>query len=71
MMNKRIHELAEIASHQSPDGYPVTIEYNKDFVDKFAELIVRECMFAIVCRTDLPPHERALYNKVLKSYFGL
>jgi hypothetical protein len=43
-MNERIKELAEQASHQSPDGYPVTIPYSKDFAEKFAELIVRECM---------------------------
>jgi len=42
-MNERIRELAEQASHQSPDGYPVTIPYSKDFAEKFAELIVREC----------------------------
>jgi len=40
----RIKELAEQASHQSPDGYPVTIPYSKDFAEKFAELIVGECM---------------------------
>ena len=43
-MNERIRELAEKASHQSPDGYPVTIPYSKDFAEKFAELIVRECI---------------------------
>jgi hypothetical protein len=43
-MNERIKELAEQASHQSPDGYPVTIPYSKDFAEKFAELIVSECM---------------------------
>jgi hypothetical protein len=43
-MNERIKELAEQASHQSPDGYPVTIPYSKDFAEKFAELIVRECV---------------------------
>ena len=42
-MNRRIQELAEQASHQSPDGYPVTIPYSKDFAEKFAELIVMEC----------------------------
>ena len=46
-MNERIKLLAEQASHQSPDGYPVTIPYSKDFAEKFAELIVREC--AKVC----------------------
>ena len=42
-MNERIRELAEQASHQSPAGYPVTIPYSKDFAEKFAELIVKEC----------------------------
>ena len=42
-MNERIRQLAEQASHQSPDGYPVTIPYSKDFAEKFAELIVEEC----------------------------
>ena len=43
-MNERIKELAGQASHQSPDGYPVTIPYSKDFAEKFAELIVQECI---------------------------
>ena len=43
-MNERIRELAEQASHQSPDGYPVTIPYSKVFAKKFAELIVKECV---------------------------
>jgi hypothetical protein len=43
-MNAKIKQLAEQASHQSPDGYPVTIPYSKDFAEKFAELIVRECI---------------------------
>ena len=42
-MNARFWQLVEQASHQSPDGYPVTIPYSKDFAEKFAELIVREC----------------------------
>ena len=43
-MNERIKQLAEQASHQSPAGYPVTIPYSKDFAEKFAELIVKECI---------------------------
>ena len=39
--------------------------------NKFAELIIRECQFAIVSRTDLPKHERKLYNNVLKEHFGV
>jgi len=41
-MNDLIKALAEQASHQSPDGYPVTIPYSDDFVNKFAELIIQE-----------------------------
>ena len=52
-MNERIKELAEQASHQSPDGYPVTIPYSKDFVNKFAELIVRECRDIVSATRDL------------------
>ena len=43
-MNERIKQLAEQASHQNPDGYPVTIPYSKHFAEKFAELIVAECI---------------------------
>ena len=39
-----IRELAELASHQSPDGYPVTIPYSKDFAIKLVELVVKECL---------------------------
>ena len=39
-MNTIIQRLAEEASHQSPDGYAVTIPFNKDFAQKFAELII-------------------------------
>ena len=43
-MNNRVKELAEQASHQSSDGYPVTIPYSKDFAEKFAELLIAECL---------------------------
>ena len=43
-MNKRIKELAEVASKDNSDGYPVTLEYSNRFAEKFAELIVRECV---------------------------
>jgi len=55
-MNERIKELAEQASHQSPDGYPVTIPYSKDFAKKFAELIVLECVNAVMDGTKEGDH---------------
>ncbi|CAB5222007.1 hypothetical protein UFOVP242_221 [uncultured Caudovirales phage] len=66
MMNERILELADQASHQSPDGYPVTIPYSKDFAEKFAELIVREC--ADLLETSLPYNPQ---QKMIKKHFGV
>jgi hypothetical protein len=57
-MNERIRELAEQALKSSmvhdgsmyrPEGYANGV--SKDFADKFAELIVRECL-AQVARVD-------------------
>jgi hypothetical protein len=42
-MNGRIKELAEQASKDNSDGYPVTLEYTNKFAEKFAELIVQKC----------------------------
>ena len=74
-MNERIKQLAEQASHQSPDGYPVTIPYSKDFAEKFAELIVRECIQ--VC-ADRGAHHDGLYSawaddcsKRIGKHFGV
>lgn len=70
-MNERIKLLAEQCYETGPigkDGWP---EYSKFNEEKFAQLIVRECQFAIVSRTDLPKHERKLYNNVLKKHFGV
>jgi len=64
-MNERIRELVEqCTSYNNSDGWM----FDKQ---KFAELIVRECQYAIVSRTDLPKHERKLYNNVLKEHFGV
>jgi ethanolamine utilization protein EutP (predicted NTPase) len=80
MMNERIQELSsqarDYASEYVADckryGYYMEHnEYDLRFEAKFAELIVRECQFAIVSRTDLPKHERKLYNNVLKEHFGV
>lgn len=46
-MNARIRQLAEDAARQSPDGYRVVIDYNDDFVIKFSELLLEECMRTI------------------------
>ena len=70
-MNERIRLLAEQAFDKANNGTISDIKIPKEFIEKFAELIVRECQFAIVSRTDLPKHERKLYNNVLKEHFGV
>ena len=65
-MNERIEQLADQASHQSPDGYPVTIPYSKDFAEKFAELIVAECMDVVAKKCASP----TAYN-ALVEHFGV
>ena len=76
-MNERIKQLAEQASHQSPDGYPVTIPYSKDFAKKFAELIVQECILTIqmgITRDgrDTEKYLRSMKHiKQIKEHFGV
>ena len=76
-MNERIKLLAEQATIKTSHKYHTwgdrIATTTKEVFDreKFAELIVRECQFAIVSRTDLPRHERKLYNNVLKEHFGV
>lgn len=66
-MNSIIQQLAEEASHQSPDGYAVTIPYNKDFAQKFAELIIKHTIDAAKAGSEFGPSiESAVY-----AYFEL
>jgi hypothetical protein len=68
-MNDRIDKLIEQCTRQNFSDCIGGFEtFDKE---KFAKLIVQECQFAIVSRTDLPRHERKLYNNVLKEHFGV
>ena len=69
-MHERIKELAEQASHQSPDGYPVTIPYSNDFVKVFAELIVRECVDVVADAVDQREPASTYIGKI-KEHFGV
>jgi hypothetical protein len=42
-MNERIRQFAEQAFDQANDGTITDIKIPKEFIEKFAELIVREC----------------------------
>ena len=67
-MNERIDKLlVKAGAYFGGEG----VDYSNFEPKKFAELIVRECQFAIVSRTDLPKHERKHYNNILKEHFGV
>lgn len=68
-MNEQIKKLAEEASHQSPDGYPVNIPYSKDFAKKFAELIVSECLDII--DIEVPGMIGVHAMKKISEHFGI
>jgi len=70
-MNERIQELARQAGFIVDETGTFHEFAEKTRLDCFAKLIIRECQFAIVSRTDLPKHERKLYNNVLKEHFGV
>jgi hypothetical protein len=72
-MNERIKQLILKAGfHPFVRGEQILFDIStEENLKEFAELIVRECQFAIVSRTDLPRHERKLYNNVLKEHFGV
>ena len=67
-MNERIRQLEDACWEELGEDECYYTVFNKE---KFAELIIKECQFAIVSRTDLPRHERKLYNNVLKKHFGI
>ena len=67
-MNERIKELAELASKDNSDGYPVTLEYSNKFAERFAELIVRECVGIADEETSLPYNS---YGEKIRKHFGV
>lgn len=78
-MNKKIKELAEQALKTTmltdavyrPEGYANAV--SKDFADKFAELIVKEC--ADVAKYHTPDTEECEYTWLvhdkIKEHFGV
>ncbi len=75
-MNERIRELAEQAKFMAEEDINRQISYNaelKAFAEKFAELIVRECM--VMCKTAVGNQD---YNtgrlhclENIKEHFGV
>ena len=84
-MNERIRELAE-KSHlmgymvhlytvDAPAGYRVPLDNRKEAIEKFAELIVKECLTVIKqsddnCMNEWDYAERDLAGQI-KEHFGI
>jgi hypothetical protein len=47
-MNERIRQLAEQAFDRANDGTITDIKIPKEFIERFAELIVQECVDQII-----------------------
>ena len=77
-MNERIRLLAEQAGAlqvKSVLNIPAALSLNGDEIQKFAELIVRECIWALwteECRTsDLASEEYTRGSNKIKEHFGV
>jgi hypothetical protein len=75
-MNERIRELAKQAGHRycpSSNSGPLRVEYLTPELEKFAELIVRECMtigFNTVYKVDDDSAAVTVYQNI-KEHFGV
>ena len=76
-MNERIRELAEQARKYARDyvaeckhygHYMEHNEYELRFEEKFAELIVKECIFAV---EDAGGIDKYHYTKAISKHFGV
>ena len=75
-MNERIKLLAEQAGMKSSDGFKLTVSHMATFqLEKFAELIVREC--AQVSEDDISDGDACCTNtadriaRQIKKHFGV
>ena len=64
-MNERIKELAEQASEIDGDDL---LYYHPVFAEKFAELIVRECIQAV---KNVGGYNEDYHMNAIKKYFGV
>ena len=67
-MNERIKELAEIA-RRKPMGNSWTYAHLDEFEQRFAELIVRECISAVEDTNDR--YRRDYFAAKIKEHFGV
>lgn len=74
-MNERIKKLGEQAKQYAREQMAHPMDRNlfsaAVFEAKFAELIIKECLFAIVSSVDRPAFERKIYHGIITNYFGV
>ena len=68
-MNKRVKELAEQAQDWADAHAPYASEEHEYFVEKFAELIVRECIEVVKWTPSQFPNGECVKN--IKEHFGV
>ena len=61
-MNERINELAEQAFDKANNGTISDIKIPKEFIEKFAELIVRECIRELEISRKCDPYTGDLFD---------
>ena len=69
-MNERIKQLAEQAFDKANNGTISNIKIPKEFIEKFAELIVRECSRFVEDKFDFCGDEIIIAEKILE-HFGV
>ena len=76
-MNERIIELAVEANNQTGNEFDLNYKELNTFLEKFAELIVRECMACSTwvgknnTNTVEPMHTAHAINQRIKQHFGV
>jgi FKBP-type peptidyl-prolyl cis-trans isomerase (trigger factor) len=72
-MNERIKELAEQAFDKANNGTISDIKIPKEFIEKFAELIVRECLDQLHVNDLDEDYDKGAYwsREQIKNHFGV
>ena len=68
-MNERIRELAEQAGFTANDEQKVFLKVYEQELEKFTELIVRECIEILDKNNPCPPGTTIMYSLIQDEYF--
>ena len=70
-MNERIRELLEQAGYKPVPGFDFANSLEEQFMEKFAELIVKECALWIELQDEAEHPTAWLLSEELKEHFGV